>query len=146
MDNSSSTPLPTRTSHADLDAVFAALSDPTRRAVIRRLGTGPATVGDLARGFDMALPSFLKHVRALEACGLIRTRKTGRVRSCALSTARLGIVEHWLADQRRVWEGRGDRLAALVEAEAETDAAAESVHAAPAPRTAVPARERSEPS
>ena len=110
-------------SPADLDAVFSALSDRTRRSVIQRLGSGPASVGDLARDYEMALPSFLKHIRALETCGLIRTRKTGRVRSCSLSTAALGAVERWLAEQRLVWEGRGDRLAALVEAESGAAAA-----------------------
>ena len=59
---------------ADVDELFLALADPTRRAVIRRLGTGPASVGELARDHAMALPSFLKHVRTLEASGLIRTR------------------------------------------------------------------------
>jgi DNA-binding transcriptional ArsR family regulator len=99
---------------AQLDGVFAALADPTRRAVIGRLGRGPATVGDLAGGFAMTLPSFVKHVRVLEANGLIRTVKSGRVRTCELNRDRLGVVDGWLAEQRRVWEERTDRLDAFV--------------------------------
>ena len=99
---------------ARLDGVFVALADPTRRAVIRRLGEGPASVGDLARSFPMTLPSFLKHVRMLERQGLIRTAKSGRVRTCELDRARLGLVEDWLAEQKRVWEDRTDRLERFV--------------------------------
>jgi DNA-binding transcriptional ArsR family regulator len=95
---------------AQLDGVFVALADPTRRAVIRRLGHGQASVGDLAREFPMTLPSFLKHVRMLEGTGLIRTVKSGRVRTCVLNRERLALVDDWLAEQRRVWEGRTDRL------------------------------------
>lgn len=95
---------------AALDGVFVALADPTRRAVIRRLGRGPATVGELAGEFPMTLPSFMKHVRTLEANGLIRTRKAGRVRTCALERKRLALVDDWLAEERRTWEQRTDRL------------------------------------
>lgn len=93
-----------------LDALFDALADPTRRAVIGRLGSGPASVGELATDFPMALPSFLKHIRALEGSGLIRTRKTGRVRTCTLERERLAVIDGWLAEQRSVWESRTDRL------------------------------------
>lgn len=93
-----------------LDAVFDALSDPTRRQVIQRLGQGPASVGELAEPFPMTLPSFLKHLRALEASGLIHTAKTGRVRTCTLDRGRLALVDDWLAEQRRLWEDRTDRL------------------------------------
>lgn len=94
---------------AQLDGVFVALADPTRRGVIRRLGHGPTSVGDLAREFTMTLPSFLKHVRTLEANGLIRTVKSGRVRTCVLNRERLAVVDDWLAEQRRIWQ---ERLAA----------------------------------
>jgi DNA-binding transcriptional ArsR family regulator len=97
-----------------LDGVFTALADPTRREVVRRLGGGPMSVGDLARGFPMTLPSFMKHVRTLEANGLIRTAKAGRVRTCALRRDRLALVDDWLAEQRRVWESRTDRLERFV--------------------------------
>jgi len=99
---------------AVVDDVFVALADPTRRGVIRRLGAGPTSVGDLAREFPMTLPSFMKHVRTLEAAGLIRTAKSGRVRTCALNRSRLAVVEDWLGEQRRIWEGRTDRLERLV--------------------------------
>lgn len=97
-----------------LDDVFHALSDPTRRSVLARLGRGPASISDLAKPFDMALPSFMKHIRALEDSGLIRSRKEGRVRTCTLETARLAAVESWLSAQRAIWEGRTDRLEQFV--------------------------------
>jgi DNA-binding transcriptional ArsR family regulator len=99
---------------AEIDGVFVALADPTRRGVIRRLGRGPTSVGDLAREFPMTLPSFMKHVRTLEANGLIRTVKSGRVRTCLLNRDRLALVDDWLAEQRRIWEERTDRLERLV--------------------------------
>jgi DNA-binding transcriptional ArsR family regulator len=99
---------------AELDGVFVALADPTRRAVVRRLGHGPLSVGDLAREFPMTLPSFMKHVRTLESSGLIRTVKSGRVRTCELDRERLTVVGDWLAEQRRIWEQRTDRLERLV--------------------------------
>ena len=88
-----------------LDRVLDALADPTRRAVIRRLGSGPASVGELASAFPMALPSFLRHIRALEGSGLIRTRKSGRN-----DLHRLAVIDGWLAEQRAIWESRTDRL------------------------------------
>lgn len=94
----------------ELDGLFVALSDPTRRQVIRRLGRGPASVGELAGPFPMALPSFIKHVRVLESCGLIRTAKSGRVRTCTLDRDRLALLDDWLAEQRGIWEARTDRL------------------------------------
>jgi len=97
-----------------LDGLFVALADPTRRAVIRRLGRGPASVGDLAGEFPMTLPSFMKHVRTLESNGLIRTVKSGRVRTCVLNRERLALVDGWLAEQRRTWEERTDRLERFV--------------------------------
>ncbi|MBB4762359.1 ArsR/SmtB family transcription factor [Amorphoplanes digitatis] len=99
---------------ARLDDVFVALADPTRRGVILRLGRGPASVGDLAGDFPMTLPSFMKHVRTLEAAGLIRTAKSGRVRTCVLNREGLDVIGDWLAEQHRVWEERTDRLERLV--------------------------------
>lgn len=96
--------------NTDVSEVFLALADPTRREVIRVLGGGPASVGELARPFPITLPSFMKHVRALEASGLIRTAKRGRVRTCALDRERLSIVGDWLDEQRRVWDQRTDAL------------------------------------
>jgi len=97
-----------------LDGIFQALADPTRRAILRRLGGGPAAVGELAQPFDMALPSFMKHITALEQSGLIRTEKSGRVRTCTLEQGTFALVDGWLAEQRRLWNQRTDRLEAFV--------------------------------
>lgn len=99
---------------AQLDGVLVALADPTRRAVVQRLTRGPASVGDLARAFPMTLPSFMKHVRMLETHGLIRTAKSGRIRTCVLDHESLTVLEDWLGQQRRVWEQRTDRLEQFV--------------------------------
>ena len=97
-----------------LDSVFHALADPTRRAVIQRLGRGAASVSELAQPFDMALPSFMKHIHYLETAGWIRTRKAGRVRTCALERKSFELVETWLDEQRGIWSDRTDRLENLV--------------------------------
>jgi DNA-binding transcriptional ArsR family regulator len=97
-----------------LDDVFAALANPSRRAVVGVLGRGPASVGELAQSASMTLPSFMKHLHTLERCGLIHTAKSGRVRICMLNRERLGVVNGWLAEQRAVWEGRTDRLEQFV--------------------------------
>lgn len=97
-----------------LDGVFQALSDPTRRAVLGHLATGPASIGELAAPFDMALPSFMKHIGFLEKSGLICTRKTGRVRICTLERGSLDLIDSWLSDQRRIWVDRTDRLEQFV--------------------------------
>lgn len=104
-----------------LDGVFQALADPTRRAVLRRLGAGPASISDLAQPFAMALPSFMKHIRLLEDRGLIRTRKQGRVRTCTLDRRRLAMAEAWLSIQRAQWESRTDRLERFVTTEQSRD-------------------------
>lgn len=93
-----------------LDTLFAALSDPTRRAMLNRLMQGPATVSDLARPFDVALPTILQHLAKLEAGDLITTRKEGRTRICTANPAALAKAADWLADQRAAWEARLDRL------------------------------------
>lgn len=100
--------------HQDVSGVFLALADPTRREVVRILGRGPASVGELAQPFPITLPSFMKHIRALEESGLIRTSKTGRVRTCTLDRDRLAVVGHWLDEQRRIWDDRTDRLESLM--------------------------------
>src|SRR5437762_13380753 len=93
-----------------LDRVFRALGDPTRRAVLGRLSRGPAPVSELARPFDMALPSFTQHLAVLESCGLVRSRKTGRVRTFQLVPQPLEAAERWMGEQRAIWESRLDRL------------------------------------
>lgn len=94
--------------------MFAALSDPTRRAVVRRLGEGDASVSELAADTSMAMPSFLKHIRALERSGIVRTSKSGRRRMCSLRRDQLAVVDDWLAAQRQVWSQSTDRLERLV--------------------------------
>jgi DNA-binding transcriptional ArsR family regulator len=93
-----------------LDRVFRALGDPTRRAVLSRLSAGPAPVSVLARAFDMALPSFTQHLDVLEQCGLVRSRKAGRVRTYRLVPQPLKAAERWMAQQRALWERRLDQL------------------------------------
>src|SRR5215218_4196357 len=93
-----------------LNDIFQALADPTRRAVLGRLRTGPASVGELAQPFDMALPSFMQHIRVLESSGWIRTRKVGRVRICTIEEEPIASIEAWLVEQRDIWEARTDRL------------------------------------
>jgi DNA-binding transcriptional ArsR family regulator len=100
--------------HHELNGIFQALSDPTRRAVLGQLARGPASVGELAAPFDMALPSFMKHIRLLEGSGLIRTRKAGRVRTCTIHQPSFAIAQSWLEAQREVWERRTDRLEQFV--------------------------------
>jgi DNA-binding transcriptional ArsR family regulator len=95
---------------APLDGVFLALADPTRRAVLGRLGEGPASVGELARPFAMALPSFMKHIHMLEGSGWITTRKRGRVRICALQPSAFATASTWLAAREAAWSARFDRL------------------------------------
>jgi DNA-binding transcriptional ArsR family regulator len=97
-----------------LNGIFQALADPTRRAVLAQLGRGPASISDLAKPFDMTLPSFMKHIHFLEGSGLIRTRKEGRVRTCAIEKKQFTAVEAWLSAQRAIWEGRTDRLEQFV--------------------------------
>jgi DNA-binding transcriptional ArsR family regulator len=98
-----------------LDHVFGALSDSTRRAIVMRLSDGSASVGELAKPFEMALPSFLKHIRVLEGSGLVATHKSGRVRTCMLQEDALLTIETWLTTQREVWDQRLDRLETYVE-------------------------------
>lgn len=106
---------------AAVERVFAALSDPTRLAVVERLSTGPATVTELARPFQMALPSFTQHLGVLERCGLVRSRKVGRVRTYRLVPRRLEVAERWMAARRRNWETRLDRLDRYLETMEEND-------------------------
>ncbi len=101
---------------AYLDSVFHSLSDGTRRAVIAQLANGPASIGDLAQRHHMALPSFMKHVRVLEASEIVTSRKVGRVRICELRPAALEAAQGWLESERRVWEVRLNQLDAFVEA------------------------------
>ncbi|GHF62968.1 ArsR/SmtB family transcription factor [Seohaeicola zhoushanensis] len=97
-----------------LDSLFHALADPTRRAVVQRLGAGPAAVSELAEPFGMGLPSFMKHLGVLEDAGLIQSAKTGRVRTCTLNPDRLAAAERWFEEQRQLWDVRYRQLDALL--------------------------------
>src|SRR3954471_24753682 len=100
---------------AATDKVFHALSNPTRRKVLERLSAGPATVSELAARFDMQLPSFVQHLSVLEQSRLVRSTKRGRVRTYEIAPERLEVAEDWLAERRRMWEARLDRLDRYVE-------------------------------
>lgn len=94
----------------DLDRLFQALADPARRAIIERLSRGPAPVSELARPLPMSLPSAMQHLGVLEAAGLVRSEKVGRVRTCAIQPQALGQVEQWINARRIEWDQRLDRL------------------------------------
>ena len=94
----------------DLDRLFHALADPARRAMVERLSRGPAPVSELARPLPMSLPAAMQHLGVLEAAGLVRTAKNGRVRTCAIEPQALSQVEQWVGTQRAEWERRLDRL------------------------------------
>lgn len=93
-----------------ISRVFQALADPTRRAVVERLARGPASTTELARAFDMALPSFAQHLAMLEQCGMVRSHKAGRVRCFQLAPKPLAAAEGWMADQYAIWNQRLDRM------------------------------------
>jgi DNA-binding transcriptional ArsR family regulator len=97
-----------------LDLAFQALADPTRRAVVERLCDGPASVSELAKPFDMTLAAVVQHVQVLEAAGLVRSQKVGRVRTVQVDPKGLRRTEAWLAARRTRLERQLDRLAALV--------------------------------
>jgi DNA-binding transcriptional ArsR family regulator len=98
--------------HHRLDLAFAALADPTRRAIVARLCSGDATVGELAEPFEIGLPTLLKHIRVLERGGLISSEKSGRVRTCSLAPGSLRSTDDWLRTHIATWESRLDRLEA----------------------------------
>ncbi len=94
----------------NLDRLFHALSDPTRRGIVERLTAGPASVSDLAAPTGMALPTVMKHIAVLEASGLLETEKSGRTRICRARPAPLAAAQTWIEAQRAEWEARLDRL------------------------------------
>lgn len=95
---------------ASLDHCFSALGDPTRRSILQRLARGAASVSELAAPHDMALPSFMGHLRKLETAGLVRSTKQGRTRICTLTPGAFAPAQDWLSAQSEAWEGRLDRL------------------------------------
>ena len=95
---------------ADLDRLFHALADPARRAIVERLSHGPAPVSELARPLPMSLPAAMQHLGVLEAAGLVRSEKVGRVRTCAIDPQALSLAETWINARRIEWQRRLDRL------------------------------------
>jgi len=98
----------------DLSSTFAALADPTRRAILARLAAGEASVSELARPFDMSLPAISKHLKVLERAGLIVRARAAQRRPCRLEAARLKDVADWIARYRRFWDASLDRLEAYL--------------------------------
>jgi len=97
-------------SERQLSRVFRALADPTRRAVIAQLSHSPASMTELARPFRMALPSFAQHLSVLEQCGVVQSRKDGRIRRYRLAPQPLSVAEDWMVAQRAIWGQRLDQL------------------------------------
>src|SRR6266699_1766848 len=98
----------------DIDRVFHALGDPTRRAIVEKLSEGPLSVSRLATPLDITLTAVSQHLQVLEESGLAHTEKTGRVRTCRLETAGFSVLEQWIRDRRSTWERRLDRLGDLL--------------------------------
>jgi DNA-binding transcriptional ArsR family regulator len=102
---------------APLDRVFQALADPTRRMMVERLSGGPASVSALAQPLAMSLPAVIQHLQVLEASGLVRSEKIGRVRTCRIEPAALRGAEQWIAARQAAWERRLDRLGGYLAAD-----------------------------
>ncbi len=94
----------------DVDRVFHALGDPTRRALMQRVSEGPISVSRLAEPFAMSLAAIVQHLQVLEESGLVRTEKVGRVRTCRIDPQGLSLAESWIRDRRARWEEKLDRL------------------------------------
>jgi DNA-binding transcriptional ArsR family regulator len=99
---------------ADINRVFHALGDPTRRAIVEKLSEGPITVSQLAMPLAITLAAVIQHLQVLEESGLVHTEKQGRVRTCSIEPSGLSVVERWISDRRAVWEKRLDRLGDLL--------------------------------
>ena len=106
---------------ADLDAMFAALAHPARRAIVQRLTQGAASVSELAGPLPMALPTVIEHLHALQTAGLVRSEKRGRVRTCRLDGAKLKAAQSWLDEQRALWEARTDSLEDFLQSRRDLD-------------------------
>lgn len=98
-----------------VDRVFHALADPTRRAMLEQLTSGPASVSDLAKPLAISLAAVVQHLAILEESGVVQTQKVGRVRSCQLKPEGLRVAERWISERRSSWERRFDRLGELLE-------------------------------
>jgi DNA-binding transcriptional ArsR family regulator len=104
----------------DLDRTFQALADRSRRSMVERLTSGPASVSELARPLPMSLAAVVQHVQVLEACGLVKTEKVGRTRICRIERAAMTAAEKWITDRRQGWESRLDRLGDVLTEDAAT--------------------------
>jgi len=98
----------------DIDRVFHALGDPSRRAILEKLSEGPISVSRLAEPLDITLAAVMQHLQVLEESGLVQTEKIGRVRTCRIEPAGLSVAEQWIGDRRSIWERRLDRLGDLL--------------------------------
>jgi len=98
-----------------LDRTFAALADPARRSMVERLTQGPATVSELAKPLPMSLPAAMLHLKVLEDCGLVKSQKVGRVRTCRIEPKMLSQAEQWVTQRRQMWERNLDRLGAYLD-------------------------------
>jgi len=98
----------------NIDRVFHALGDPTRRAIVERLSEGPISVSRLAEPLDITLAAVVQHLQVLEESGIVQTEKVGRVRTCRIEPAGLSVAEQWIGDRRSIWERRFDRLGDLL--------------------------------
>ena len=107
--------------HVNLDAVFAALANPTRRAILARLTEGAATVNELAEPFEMSLPAISKHIRVLEDAGFIARSQTAQYRPCRLNPAPIEAVAHWTEQYRHIWNVRFDELDKLLKGNGDFD-------------------------
>ncbi|QOY86616.1 ArsR/SmtB family transcription factor [Paludibaculum fermentans] len=103
----------------DIDRIFHALGDPTRRALVERLSAGPMSVSSLATPLDVTLTAVMQHLQVLEESGLVRTEKAGRVRTCRVEPAGFAVLQKWLAERRSMWERRLDFLGDLLAEEDE---------------------------
>jgi len=102
------------TQKANIDRVFHALGDPTRRALLEKLSEGPISVSRLAEPLAITLAAVVQHLQILEESGLVHTEKLGRVRTCRIEPAGLKVAERWIVDRRSIWERRLDRLGELL--------------------------------
>jgi DNA-binding transcriptional ArsR family regulator len=101
-------------SRVSIDRLFHALGDPTRRSMVEKLSAGPMSASSLAAPLDITLTAVVQHLKVLEECGLVRTEKLGRVRTCSLDPAGLSILDQWIKSCRSLWEERFDRLGEML--------------------------------
>src|SRR5271167_123411 len=103
----------------EVDLLFQALADPSRRAMVDRLTRGPASVSELARPLAISLPAVIQHLHVLEASGVVRSNKVGRVRTCEIEPLALSTAERWIGERRATWEARLDRLGQFLAADSD---------------------------